>query len=166
MECCPGEDVLEKVKDPTYQLSDFEPSPIFSVIFVILYVTAGVHMYHRWEGWDYSDSTYFIIISLTTIGFGDITPTKHPRFFIAASLYILVGLALVSMLINTLVIFVKAGYKKAKQATLELEQKARGAIELIIKENPEAIISEEFLKSKFRQYIVNAKTSKDEKIAP
>ena len=35
----------------------------------------GTLVYHWLEGWSYLDSLYFCVISLATIGYGDLTPT-------------------------------------------------------------------------------------------
>ncbi|CAL8361887.1 unnamed protein product [Boreogadus saida] len=42
------------------------------------------------------DPYYFCFITLTTIGFGDIVP-KHPKYFMITSLFIIVGMAIMSM---------------------------------------------------------------------
>jgi uncharacterized membrane protein YfcA len=35
----------------------------------------GTAAYHRLEGWSWLDALYFCVISLATVGFGDLTPT-------------------------------------------------------------------------------------------
>jgi len=37
----------------------------------------GTVVYHWLEGWSYLDSVYFCVISLATIGYGDLTPTTN-----------------------------------------------------------------------------------------
>jgi hypothetical protein len=38
-------------------------------------ILIGAALYHWLEGWSWLDSVYFVVITLTTIGYGDLAPT-------------------------------------------------------------------------------------------
>ncbi|XGW14941.1 hypothetical protein V3C99_000879 [Haemonchus contortus] len=70
------------------------------VAFGWMFLCAAIFL--RFEkDWDYFKSFYFFFCSLTTIGYGDVTPTKSEDMFIIFGL-IMVGLSLVSMCINVI----------------------------------------------------------------
>lgn len=54
----------------------FEPRtrPIF--IYAAGVIAVGALLFHWLEGWSWLDSIYFVVITLTTIGYGDFSPTK------------------------------------------------------------------------------------------
>jgi len=47
--------------------------PVLLYAAVIIFM--GTFIFHWLEGWSYLDSVYFVVITLTTIGFGDYLPT-------------------------------------------------------------------------------------------
>jgi len=70
------------------------------VIFIyFLLIFLGVHIYHKVEGWSYLDSTYFLVITATTIGYGDLTPQTDFGKIITI-FYSFVGVAVVFYLIS------------------------------------------------------------------
>ena len=46
----------------------------FAVLFMLLVTSIFAGMFMKMEGWTFSKSLYFIFITFTTIGFGDIVP--------------------------------------------------------------------------------------------
>lgn len=65
-----------------------------------IFLCAGIFLIfeHDWTFWE---STYFIFISLSTIGLGDLTPS-NPAYMVAVMLLVIVGLSLVSMSIGVI----------------------------------------------------------------
>ena len=74
-------------------LQDREFRALF--IWVVIVIAIGTTFYARVEGWRTLDALYFTIITLTTIGYGDITPqTDEGKIF--TMVYIFVGISLIS----------------------------------------------------------------------
>lgn len=85
-----------------------------AVVILIIYILLGAFMYTWWEDWNYMESFYFVFVSISTIGFGDVLPA-HPKYFILSSVYIFIGLSLVSMCINVAIEFFSATADMAKE---------------------------------------------------
>ena len=54
-------------------LMDPRTRPFF--VYIVLNILIGAAFYHWLEGWSWLDSVYFVVITLTTIGYGDFSPT-------------------------------------------------------------------------------------------
>jgi uncharacterized membrane protein len=65
-----------------------------------LIILLGTFVYHFLEGWGYLDSLYFSVVTLTTIGYGDLAP-KTDMGKIFTIFYIIIGLAMILNFINT-----------------------------------------------------------------
>ena len=85
------------------------PVPILlSIILVVAYIIGGAFLFQMWEGWSFLDSSYFCFITLTTIGFGDLTPDQRnddgdgEQRIALCSLYLLFGIAMIAMSFNLL----------------------------------------------------------------
>ena len=75
----------------------------FRIIFAVsaLYVVIGSHAYHLIEGWSWLDSIYFSIVSLTTVGYGDISPvTTGGKIF--TMFYLVIGIAIFGAFISNI----------------------------------------------------------------
>jgi len=105
-----------------YEVDDEFNLPIWVALLVtILYIFLGAAMYCQWESWTYLDAFYFIFISISTIGFGDVLP-DHPKYFLLSSFYILLGLALVAMVITVIQDDMAARIDRAKQRIGEVSK--------------------------------------------
>lgn len=64
-------------------------------------LTTGTVCYHYIEGWPWLDALYFSTITLTTIGYGDFSPSSDlGKVF--TIVYIIIGVGLILSFVNTL----------------------------------------------------------------
>lgn len=55
--------------------SSYLESPVaYFILFMIIYIFLSFLFFHEEEGWNYLDSFYFSIITITSVGLGDLTP--------------------------------------------------------------------------------------------
>lgn len=77
--------------------------PILIIIFILsIYICLGALSFSVSEGWSYTEGLYFTFITLTTIGYGDLYPSRHVQnnTMIPILVYILFGLCLISMSVS------------------------------------------------------------------
>ncbi len=74
--------------------------PEFRALFltVLVVLGSGTWFYHQAEGWAWLDALYFTVVTLTTIGYGDLHPTT-PASKIFTIFFIFVGLGIISTFI-------------------------------------------------------------------
>jgi voltage-gated potassium channel Kch len=82
------------------------------VVFVLL---SGTIFYSLHEGWSIVDAFYFSVITLTTVGYGDLSPTTTLSKLFTVG-YIFVGLSIILGFIDTV----------AKSETIRSRRRGRG----------------------------------------
>ena len=61
----------------------------------------GTVFYHQMEGWSWLDSFYFCVITLSTVGYGDLDPTTSTSKIFTV-IYIFIGLSIFVSFVNML----------------------------------------------------------------
>lgn len=78
-------------------IKDKESRPVFYWAAIVLLI--GTFAYHWLEGWSYLDALYFCVISLATIGYGDLTPTT-PASKLFTIIYVINGIVILLALFD------------------------------------------------------------------
>jgi len=84
--------MLDVMRDPSTR-------PVF--IYAASLILVGAIVYHWLEGWDWVDSFYFVVITLTTIGYGDLSPTTQLSKLVTI-FFALNGVAILVMLFDAI----------------------------------------------------------------
>merc|ERR1712013_300566 len=67
----------EPLNEETYMPTNEIAIPIvLSIVTIVGYLAMGAIIFHAWEGWDWASAAYFCFITLSTVGFGDMVPTR------------------------------------------------------------------------------------------
>lgn len=72
------------------------------LLLVAIILAIGVTFYHFHEGFSWLNAYYFSIVTLSTVGYGDITP-KTDLGKIFTTFYILIGVGIIGLFINAVV---------------------------------------------------------------
>ncbi|MEO6109829.1 MAG: potassium channel family protein [Candidatus Saccharimonadales bacterium] len=69
---------------------------------VVVVLVTGIMFYHFVEKLSWLNATYFSVMTITTVGYGDISPTTDGGKIFTMG-YVLVGLILIAVLANLLI---------------------------------------------------------------
>jgi len=70
-----------------------EPKYRAVVVWMMLLLLIGTVFYHLEEGWSWLDALYFSVVTLSTVGYGDLGPTT-PLSKIFTMAFILLGISI------------------------------------------------------------------------
>lgn len=77
------------------EIWDLVKQPKYRALFIWLgfIILAGMVFYHLVEGWSWVDSFYFSVVTLSTVGYGDLSPTTDAAKLFT-TLYIIFGISI------------------------------------------------------------------------
>ena len=70
-----------------------------ALLWALSTLLVGMFFYHWAEGWSYLDSMYFCVVSLATVGYGDLTPTT-PLAKLFTIVYLINGIGILLALFD------------------------------------------------------------------
>ena len=86
------------IQTNTGQVIDQHAYKLLTIAALVLVVTGTV--VYRWlEDWSWVDSVYFSVVAVTTVGFGDLTPTTDASKVFTIG-YLVVGVSLITTYLN------------------------------------------------------------------
>lgn len=81
--------MADKNKEPI----NFARTTYVPLAIAVSWIIIGTFLFHELESWTYAQSFYYSVATLTTVGYGDFTPTTDFNRVITA-LYMLIGVTI------------------------------------------------------------------------
>ncbi len=106
-ELMPPTEAEDHDNDDEKEPSLTQPLSVASANLLVYFCIAGTY-FCLTENWSFTDGIYFIVTSVTTVGFGDVMPSNEGPW-IAALLLVLLGVALIANFVSSLHRGIKVG---------------------------------------------------------
>lgn len=112
---------------------------ICEALLTVLTLATGSYVFHRYEKWRYFDAFYYCLLTLTTIGFGDLVPMQKDDYgsigwlyILFCIMFILTGLTIVASSGNLLILrFVETNTKRSQHERYEMEERRRQQVHVV-----------------------------------
>lgn len=120
---------------------------IYILIVIMLFLFGGATFYHYVEKWRYIDALYFASATMTTVGYGDITPkTDAGKIFTIFYVFAGVGLALYGLsLLASHFVEVREEFWLEKIGRIKLRHRTQtfwGKLKNVFNYKPEELLKE------------------------
>lgn len=115
-----------------HHLSSFFKWENFGRVSLMLFITivVGTVFYHYVEGWSWLNSYYFSVMTLTTVGYGDMVPS-NPISKIFTTIYILGGLGIILNFVSVFYEYRILLFEKINKKADDISEEIKDDIEKI-----------------------------------
>ena len=103
---------LERAIAAVYRDPETKALPLIAAALIL----TGTIFYWRFEDWTIIESFYFCVVTLATVGFGDITPVS-PTARAATTLQMVGDIILVSLVVQVIVGAMRQGLRRKESQT-------------------------------------------------
>ena len=100
-----------------------------ALLLLSLFLSLGAGIFLLFEDWTFLDSFYFCFITMTTIGFGDLTPDlphNSSSYMLLCTVYIFIGMSLTSTIIE----LVRRQYAESWRKMVELRAQIQAQLKM------------------------------------
>uniref|UniRef100_A0A3B3ZM85 Potassium channel domain-containing protein n=1 Tax=Periophthalmus magnuspinnatus TaxID=409849 RepID=A0A3B3ZM85_9GOBI len=112
---------LRKVQQTTVRVI----SAVLSILIgCLIFLAVPTVVFHKVEKWSFIESLYFVVVTLTTVGFGDFVPGKDGIFKLLVLLWIVFGLAYFASILTMIGNWLRVLSKRTRAEMEELRANA------------------------------------------
>ena len=90
---------MEDDEEPEEELETREHTYRVAMVLAVVLVSVATVVYRIGEDWSWVDSFYFSVVAVTTVGFGDLSPTNDGTKLFTV-FYVLAGISLIGVVLN------------------------------------------------------------------